>query len=44
MAHTLRKVNLSHNRIVSLQYFSDSKAFNGQWVIESLDLNDNYIG
>eukprot|EP00347_Sterkiella_histriomuscorum_P016960 403351196 len=39
---SLRKLNLSYNRIVSLQYFKEQEGkFN--FVLEQLDLNGNYI-
>jgi Leucine-rich repeat (LRR) protein len=39
---SLRKLILSHNRIVSLQYFKEIE--NKSPALENLDLSDNYIG
>lgn len=45
MLRSLVKLNLSHNRIASLQFFSD-RIKNGQSApnLEFIDFNDNYIG
>ena len=45
MLSSLEKINLSHNRVASLQYFGETIK-NGLSApnLESIDLNDNYIG
>ena len=45
MLSTVKKINLSHNRIASLQYFGEHIK-NGQMApnLFQLDFNDNYIG
>jgi len=44
MMKSLVRLNLSHNRIATLQYFKDT-IHNGQQApnLQFIDLNDNYI-